>query len=100
MSCAYCAPKSTTRTVSADVGALMRRGLGRRWCGAERSMPHAHALRLLEGLPLRLQRGSDHDLGLLEVLDVDVAAGGHRGAQTAEEVELAVVLVGGADQDL
>ena len=53
-----------------------------------------------ELLALGLQRRGDHDLGLLELLDRLVAAGRHRGAQRAEEVHAAVVLVGRAEQDL
>src|SRR3984893_14527303 len=88
ISCAYCAPKSTTRTVS-NWGASMRR-----------LATHADALAALEALALGLQGGGHHDLGLLEVLDRVVAGGGHRRAQGAEQVEGAVVLVGGPDEDL
>src|SRR2546423_5337897 len=88
ISCAYCAPKSTTRTVS-NWGASM-------WCLAT----HADALAALEALALGLQGGGHHDLGLLELLDRLVAGGGHGRAQGAEEVESAVVLVGRADEDL
>ena len=45
-------------------------------------------------------RPGHHDLGLLELLERLVAAGGHRGAQRAEQVHAAVVLVGRADEDL
>ena len=51
-------------------------------------------------LALGLERRCDHDLGLLEALEVLVAGGGHRGAQAAEEVQGAVVLVRRAEQDL
>src|SRR2546430_4922232 len=88
ISCAYCAPKSTTRTVS-NWGASM-------WCLAA----HAAVRAALEALALGLQGGSHHDLGLLELLDRLVAGGRHRRAQGAEQVEGAVVLVGGADEDL
>src|SRR3954451_5785938 len=88
ISCAYCAPKSTTRTVS-NWGASM-------WCLAT----HADALAALEALALGLQGGGHHDLGLLELLDRLVAGGGHRRAQRTEEVEGAVVPVGRADKDL
>src|SRR3989440_10004603 len=88
ISCAYCAPKSTTRTVS-NWGASMRR-----------LATHADALAALEALALGLQRGRHHDLGLLELFDRLVAGGGHRRAQGAEEVESAVVLVGRTDEDL
>src|SRR4051795_5898450 len=66
ISCAYWAPKSTTRTVS-NWGASM-------WCLAT----HADALAALEALALGLQGGGHHDLGLLELLDRLVAGGGHR----------------------
>src|SRR2546421_1772006 len=88
ISCAYCAPKSTTRTVS-NWGASMRR-----------LATHADALAALKALALGLQGGGHHDLGLLELLDRVVAGGGHRRAQGAEQVEGAVVLVGGTDEDL
>src|SRR5260370_8866534 len=88
ISCAYCAPKSTTRTVS-NWGASMRR-----------LATHADALAALQALALGLQGGGHHDLGLLELLDRVVAGGGHRRAQGAEQVEGAVVLVGGTDEDL
>src|SRR2546423_8135040 len=69
ISCAYCAPKSTTRTVSNS--SLMRLvPLG--------SVAHADALGPLEALPLGLQGGGDHDLGLLELLHGLVAARRHR----------------------
>ena len=42
----------------------------------------------------------DHHLGLLELLHRLVPAGRHRGAERAEEVHAAVVLVRGAEQDL
>src|SRR5437764_13871298 len=88
ISCAYCAPKSTTSTVSN---------------GGASTLPlsaHADALAVLEALALGLQRGGHHDLGLLELLDRLVPGGGHRRAQGAEEVESAVVFVGRADEDL
>ena len=50
-------------------------------------MTHADALRALQRLPLGLQGRGNHDLGLLEVLHVDVAARGHRGAEATEEVQ-------------
>src|SRR5262245_33793286 len=89
ISCAYCAPKSTTRTVSNCEASI-----------ATASVAHADALAALEALALGLQRGGHHDLGLLVLLDRLVAGGRHRRAQGAEEVEGAVVLVGGADEDL
>src|SRR5947208_7273788 len=88
ISCAYCAPKSTTSTVSNGGASTLALAT------------HADALAALEALALGLQRGGHHDLGLLELLDRLVAGGGHRRAQGAEEVESAVVLVGRADEDL
>src|SRR3954471_20852914 len=68
----------------------------------DRSAAGAHADRLvaLEVLALRLQRGGDHQLGPVELRDVLVAAGRHRRAQTAHEVERAVVLPRRAAHDL
>src|SRR5215210_3120709 len=87
MSCAYCAPRSTTRT-------------GRGRSGVTPSVPHAHALRALVALALGLDRRGDHELGLLELLHVGVARRGHRRREGPEQVERAVVLVGGTDEDL
>src|SRR2546426_9897839 len=89
ISCAYWAPKSTTRTVSNGSSGT-----------AGDLVTHSHAMRPLEGLALGLKGGGDHDLGLLELLDGLVAARRHRGAQGAEQVEAAVVLVGRADENL
>src|SRR6185437_1947124 len=89
MSCAYCAPKSTTRTRSGE--SFTRRGDPSR---------HTDALGALQRLALGLQRGRDHDFGLLEFLDGLVTGGGHRRAQRTEQVERAVVLVRGSGQDL
>src|SRR5262245_49931741 len=61
---------------------------------------HADALGTLECLAFGLQGRREHHLGLLELLERLVPGGGHRGAQRAEEVERAVVLVRGADEDL
>src|SRR5438270_7419580 len=88
ISCAYCAPKSTTSTVSNGGASTLALAT------------HADALAALEALALGLQRGGHHDLGLLELLDRLVAGGGHRGAQGAEEVEAAVVLVRRSQEDL
>src|ERR1700722_14733740 len=84
MSRAYWAPKSTTRTVSVT---------------ESDSMAHTDTLGPLEELPFGLQRRGHHHLGLLELLDRLVAAGGHGRTQGAEEVHAAVVLMGGAEQD-
>ena len=51
-------------------------------------------------LPSVCSDGRDHHFGLLEFLDRLVAGGGHRRAQRAEEVQRAVVLVRGPDEDL
>src|SRR2546430_17434962 len=61
MSCAYCAPKSTTR-------------IGR---GSVIGSGHADPLGLLVALALGLDGRGHHHLGLLELLDALVAAGGH-----------------------
>src|SRR5947199_5329556 len=92
MSCAYWAPKSTTRTVSNWSSTGVTEGAA--------SVPHADVLGPLQLLAFGLQGGGDHDLGLLELLHRLVATRRHRGAQGAEEVEAPVVLVGGTDEDL
>src|SRR5437867_1148485 len=99
MSWAYWAPKTTT-TVSKDRSAAPTCSgtAGSAMTGAGLTA-HADALRPLQALALGLQRGGDHHLGLLELLDGLVAAGGHRGSQRTEQVEAAVVLVGRPDQD-
>ena len=68
--------------------------------GRRRGGAHADRLVALELLALGLERRRDHHLGAVERGDVLVAAGGHRGAQAAHQVERAVVLVRGAEQDL
>src|SRR5512132_258774 len=88
ISCAYCAPKSTTSTVSNGGASTLALST------------HADALAALEALAFGLQRGGNHHLGLLELLDRLVPGGGHRRAQGAEQVQGAVVLVGRADEDL
>src|SRR5918995_3227294 len=103
ISCAYCAPKSTTSTVSNWDGstATSRCVPGPTYCWSRyASAAHADALAALEALAFGLQRGGHHDLGLLKLLDRFVAGSGHRCAQGAEQVQRAVVLVGGADEDL
>src|SRR3977135_700903 len=84
MSCAYWAPKSTTRTVSNS-------GI---------SGPLAHSLLALQVLALARDGRGDDDLRLLELLDRGVAAGGHRELERPEEVHRAVVDLGRAEQDL
>src|SRR5918992_1151263 len=61
---------------------------------------HADVLLALELLALGLERRGDHQLGPVELRDVLIAAGGHRGPQRAHEVERAVVLARGAGDDL
>src|SRR6478752_7229772 len=71
--------------------------------GGHRGPPvgaHAHGLLALELLALGLERRRDHHLGALEVADVLVSAGRHRGLERTDEVEGAVVLLGGAEHDL
>src|SRR5215471_12194385 len=84
ISCAYCAPKSTTSTVSngeASIASASRCVHGPTSCWSRyASVAHADALAALEALALGLQRGGHHDLGLLELLDRLVAGGGHRRA--------------------
>src|SRR6266540_5595393 len=85
MSCAYCAPKSTTRTGRGSaMGALLR----------------PHPLSRLKRLAFGLDGRGDDDLRLLEFPDRGVPRGGHRGPKGPEQVQGPVVLVGGADQDL
>src|SRR5438270_11073552 len=69
-----------------------RRGLAAR--------AHPHALLTLELLALGLERRRDGQLGAVELGDVAVAAGRHRGAQRAHQVEGPVVLPRGALDDL
>src|SRR4029453_9526215 len=76
ISCAYWAPKSTTRT-------------GR---GSAMSLARSHPLLPLQGLALGLDGRSDDDLRLLELLDRGVAGRGHRSAQRPEQVQRPVVL--------
>src|SRR3954452_8875308 len=93
---ALVAPAYQRRFGVADAAAVVgdRRGRGRPR-GA-----HADGLLALEVLALALERGRHHDLGPVERGDVLVPARRHRGAQRAHQVEGAVVLVSGAEQDL
>src|SRR5436190_4539375 len=61
---------------------------------------HADLLCALQLLALGLQRRGDHQLRTVELRDVAVAGRRHRGPQAAHDVERAVVLVGGAGEDL
>src|SRR5918992_1310780 len=95
ISCEYWPPRSTTRTGrSSGLGSGVGRGRT-----SPNSLSHSNSLRLLERLALGLDRGRKHDLGALELVDVLVAARRHRGAKGAHEVERAVVLGRGADED-
>src|SRR3954447_16115326 len=101
ISCAYCAPRSTTRTGRRPSG--LTRTLGpdrapRRT--VRRSVAHPHALRALVALALGPDRRRDDEFGLLELLDVRIARRRHRRRERTEQVERAVVLVGGTDEDL
>src|SRR3954465_13875872 len=130
ISCEYWPPKSRTRTsseriasapaaggrgavrVSATRGLLpderrrchaatVVRDRVRHGCRSSRGRgAHADRLVALELLALGLERRRDHDLRAVERGDVLVAAGGHRRAQRAHQVERAVVLVGGPHEDL
>src|SRR6185312_11597427 len=103
ISCEYWPPKSRTSTsscatarssASSSTGCAATTGSvcdKRHRSAAGR---HADLLLALELLALRLQRRGDHQLGPVELRDVLVAAGGHRGLQRAHEVERAVVLAG------
>src|SRR3954469_10897669 len=109
ISCEYCPPKSRTTTSSTAGGAstsvvfssttsgaafeavtrpasnalcLRELALGVRRRGRA-ARAHAHLLRALEVLALRLQRRRDHQLRPVELGDVLVARRGHRGAQAA-----------------
>src|SRR3954466_791065 len=61
---------------------------------------HPDLLLTLELLALGLQRRRDQQLGAVELRDVLVSAGRHRGPQRAHEVERPVVLAGGPADDL
>src|SRR4051794_4262579 len=118
MSCEYCPPKSRTRTSSrgapAPAGAwaspppalgvaarasVIRYGYGLCHHGpAVRT--HADRLLALELLALGLERRGDHDLGALEVADVLIPAGRHRGPQGPHQVEGAIVVLRRAEEDL
>src|SRR5438034_6552981 len=88
ISCAYCAPRSTTRTGRGSCSAVIR------------SVPHPHVLSLLVRLSLGLDGGSHDELGLLELPDRRVSRGRHGGGERAEQVQRAVVLVGRTHEDL
>src|ERR1700751_4510498 len=78
---------AATRSVIDERGCLPVRGA------------HPDALVALERLALGLERGRDHDLRAVELGEVLVAARRHRRAQAAEQVERAVVLARGPDED-
>ena len=73
--------------VAAAPGAAWRRG-----------RPCRRPGRVCSCLPSVCSAGRDHQLGAVELGDVLVAAGRHRGAQAAHQVERAVVLVRGPDR--
>src|SRR6185503_7660758 len=117
ISCEYWPPKSSTRTsscatarssASSSTGwsaataepapAVCRSVCDKRHRSAARR--HPDLLLALELLALRLQRRGHHQLGPVELRDVLVAAGRHRGPQRAHQVERAVVLAGGTGDDL
>src|SRR4051794_17556225 len=71
--------------------------------GGDRGAPvraHADRLLALELLALGHQGRCDHHLGAVELGDVGVAGGRHRGTKGAHQVEGAVVLLSGAEEDL
>src|SRR3954468_6239632 len=88
------------RGLGEPAAVFLHRGGRPRRRGGRLAGAHADRLSRLELLALRLERRRDHDLGAVERGDVLVAAGGHRRAQRAHQVERAVVLVRGAEQDL
>src|ERR1019366_7647036 len=116
ISCEYWPPKSSTTTssvaaagiesalggsaaagtglvaVTGLVGDTDRRGFAVR--------AHPDALLALELLAFGLERRRDRQLGAVELGDVAVAAGRHRGPQRAHQVESAVVLTRGPLDDL
>src|SRR5919202_1807860 len=96
ISCEYWPPKSRTSTSSWRIAPAPAAG-GR---GGRGGRAHPDRLRLLEVLALGLERRRDHHLGAVERGDVLVAARGHRRAQRPHQVERAVVLVRGPEQDL
>src|SRR5215217_3282563 len=123
ISCEYWPPKSSTRTSScatARSSASSSTGCSATtpepWPADKRSSRvsvsvrdkrhrsaargHADRLLALQLLALRLQRRRDHQLGPIELGDVLVAAGRHRGPQRAHQIECAVVLARGAGDDL
>src|ERR671931_1377534 len=95
ISCEYWPPKSSTSTSScATPRSTASASTG--WSATRvsicdkrhRSAPRGHPdlLLALELLALGLQRRCDHQLGPVELRDVLVAAGGHRGLQGAHEI--------------
>src|SRR6266540_930563 len=88
MSCAYCAPRSMTRTGRGSCSAVIR------------SMPHPHMLSLLVFLALGLDGWGDDQLGLLVLPDRGVPRGRHRRGERAEQVQRAVILVRRTHEDL
>src|SRR5437764_14905346 len=70
------------------------------YCGVLAARAHADALLALKLLALGLECRRDRQLGAVELGDVAVAAGRHRGAQGTHQVEGPVVLPRGALDDL
>src|SRR6476646_7932579 len=111
ISCEYWPPKSSTSTSSTVAGRSAERAgaevevglliqlFDRRYDLSAPVRPHADVLLALKLLALGLQSGGDHHLGAVERGNVLVAARRHRRAQRAEQVEGAVVLRGGAQED-
>src|ERR1035437_967504 len=62
--------------------------------------PHPYPLRFLEDFPLMLDRGRDHDLRLLEFLDVHSAYSPHAGPESPHQVLRAVIGPRGPIEDL
>src|SRR5688572_24251951 len=92
----YCPPRSTTRTGrSSGFGSGVGSGTT-----SPNSLSHSYSLRLLERFTLGFDRRREHDLGLLELVDVLVAAGRHRRAERSHEVQRSVVLGRGPHEDL
>src|SRR5437763_7818335 len=104
----YCPPKSRT-TTSSLMGRVASSGGASReartvsvdtYRSGRRLGAHAHTLLALQVLALGLERRRHRQLGPVELGDVPIAAGGHRGAQRAHQVERPVVLPGRASDDL
>src|SRR5919199_323348 len=105
MSCAYWPPKSSTRINEGPSGTpgveSREQGMVVLSTACYSLLPsHPDLLGALLELAFRVQRGSVHDLGLLELLDVLVAGRRHAHPEGAHQVQGPVVLVGGTDEYL